>query len=264
MNRFKRIVLWGVVSSLAAAAIAASPVTRRGTAVLHYMTRNTLEATPIASSAAGGLRLQYNTQGNSLKQTLQLTVTGLEPTNSYMLLALSGDSLLSEPVGTFTTDKKGKARISFLAKGSLNGHGNNGKKNNLPAALDPLTDLHVLSIADATTQVVATATIDQAGSFQYLVKRNLTVDNASGAAGSISLIGNRKHVNFRLLAGSLTASNTYYLALNSNILSTATSDGTGRLELKQWPSNAPAILDLQLLQVLNSESNSVLSTTLPK
>jgi len=262
MKRIKPIVLWGVVASLAAAAIAAVPVTRHGTSVLHYMTRNALVSTPIASNATGGLRLQYNTQGNSLKQMFQLNVAGLGSNTSYSLFALSGDALLSVPVATFTTDRQGKARVSYMARGSLNGHGHS--KNSLPAGLDPLTDLHVLSIVDADTKVVASATIDLADSFQYLVKRNLTVDNASGAAGSISLIGSAGHVSFRLLADSLTVSNTYYLALNSNVVATATSDDSGVVQIGDWPTNAPALLDVQLLQLLDNASNAVLSTTLPK
>ena len=106
--------------------------------------------------------------------------------------------------------------------------------------------------------------IADAEKFQYTVKRNLTPDAENEAAGSLSLIANPNHVRFRLLAGGLTAGSHYHLALNSNVVSSATADVNGRLELRDWPTNAPAVLDLRWLALLDAGSNSVLSTALPK
>ena len=43
-----------------------------------------------------------------------------------------------------------------------------------------------------------------------------------------------------------------------------TSDADGRLEIREWPAGSPAILDLRVLSLLDSGSNSVLHTVLPK
>jgi len=135
----------------------------------------------------------------------------------------------------------------------------------LPDALDPLTDVRAIGVENASTQTVASAWIADASHFQYLVKRNLTPEDTNGtAAGSISLIANPRHVNFRLLAGGLTATNDYYLTINSNVVNTVASDPNGRLRITTWPSNAPAILELRSLSLLDSGSNAVLSTTLPR
>jgi hypothetical protein len=67
-----------------------------------------------------------------------------------------------------------------------------------------------------------------------------------------------------LRAGGLNATNDYHLALNSEILSTVSANEDGRLEIKDWPTNAPAILELRSLSVLDGSSNVVLRTTLPR
>jgi hypothetical protein len=84
------------------------------------------------------------------------------------------------------------------------------------------------------------------------------------AAGSISLIANAHHVNFRLRAGGLAPTNDYHLALNSNVVSTVQANDAGELQIREWPPTAPPVLDLRLLQVLDAGSNAVLSTTLPR
>jgi hypothetical protein len=71
-------------------------------------------------------------------------------------------------------------------------------------------------------------------------------------------------VNFRLLAGGLTATNDYHLALNSNIVGTVQADDDGRVQIRDWPTNAPAILELRSLSLLDGSSNVVLHTQLPK
>jgi hypothetical protein len=97
------------------------------------------------------------------------------------------------------------------------------------------------------------------------LKRNLTPEDTNGtAAGSISLIANQNRVHLRLLAGGLNPTNDYHLALNSMVVGTFTTSADGRVEIREWPAQAPAILDLRSLAVLDVNSNVVLSTTLPR
>jgi hypothetical protein len=254
MKKIKRMILWGMVASLAATAVAA-PATRNGSAVLHYQTRNTFTGT-----GAGSLRLQQNEQGNSSKQTFQLSLSGLTADTTYTLAAVVGDDTNAVPVASFTTDSNGGARIVYSAKGQGKGKGNGAA---LPAELNPLVDVRAISVLDAATQTVSYAWINTSQQFNYLVKRNLTSLDAT-AAGQISLIANNNNVNFRLNAGGLTPTSDYSLALNSNVVATATSDANGALQISEWPAGAPAILDLRFLQLLDSNTNAVLSTTLPK
>src|SRR5688572_6492914 len=80
-----------VVWAYGSTAQAGGPVTRRGTSVMHYMTRNALVATEAGSNVVGWLRLQHNEQGRSSKQSLRLHVAGLETNADYNLIAVVGD-----------------------------------------------------------------------------------------------------------------------------------------------------------------------------
>jgi hypothetical protein len=249
-----------VVWTFGSTAQAGSPVTRRGTSVLHYMTQNALIATEAGSNAVGQLRLQQNEQGNSSKQSLRLLAAGLEPNASYNLIAVLGDDTNAVQVASLAADRRGRSHVSYLSRGQ-----GRGGKNPLPEVLNPLINVRSIGVENASTQTVAYAWIADAEKFQYIVKRNLTPEDTDGsAAGSVSLIANHRHVNFRLLAGGLAATNDYYLALNSNIVGTVQTGDDGRLQIKAWPTNAPAVLELHSLSLLDGSSNVVLQTRLPK
>jgi hypothetical protein len=254
------IGIGAVVWAFGATAQAGGPVTRRGTSVMHYMTRNTLVATEAGSNVVGWLRLQHNEQGHSSKQSLRLHVIGLEANASYNLIAVVGDDTNAAPVASFTANRRGRSQLAYLSHGQ-----GRGGKNPLPNELNPLTDVRSVGVENVSTQTVAYAWIADAEKFQYIVKRNLTPEDMNGtAAGSVSLIANHRHVNFRLLAGGLVATNDYHLALNSNIVSTVQTTGDGRLQIKDWPANAPSVLELRSLSLLDGSSNVVLHTRLPK
>lgn len=263
MKNTQWLFVTGIVAALGilvSTAHADRPVARRGASVMHYMTRNTLVTTDAGSNAVGWIRLQHNEQGHSSKQSLQIHVNGLETNTPYKLIAIVGDDTNAAPVAGFMSDRNGRNRLSYTSRGQ-----GRGGRNPLPDELNPLADVRSIGIENASTQTVAYAWIADAERFQYLVKRNLTSEDTNGtAAGSISLIANQRHVNFRLLAGGLTAANAYHLALNSDIVSTVSANEDGRLEIKGWPANAPAILDLRSLSLLDGSSNVVLSATLPR
>ena len=248
------------LGALAAWAGEGGPVTRRGTSVLHYMSRNSLQSTDPGSNVVGQLRLQFNEQGHSQKQSLRLVAGGLDAATAYSLIAVLGEDTNAVLVSNVESDAAGRLRLNYLTKAQ--GHGG---RNPLPVLLDPLTNVRSIGLENASTQTVAYAWIADAEQFQYIVKRNLTADDTNGtAAGSISLIANQRHVNFRLLAGGLGPTNDYHLALNSNIVSNVEADENGRLQIKEWPAAAPAVLELRSLSLLDGSNNVVLHTPLPK
>lgn len=239
---------------------AETPVTRRGTSVMHYMTRSELRSTNEASPVLGTVRLQSNEQGQSAKQRLDIRLSGLETNATYGLIALMGDDTNAFRVVDIHSNGKGHARLSFRSKSQ-----GQGGRNPVPESLSPLTDLRALGVENAETQTVAHAWIADAAKFQYIVKRNLTPADPEGtAAGSISLIANPNRVRFRLLAGGLAATNDYHLALNSEVHVTVQSGEDGRIEIKEWPATAPRVLDLRSLAIWDAGSNAVLHTSLPR
>jgi len=227
---------------------------RRGSSVLHYTTVTPLVPTELGSNVSASVRLSLKEQGNSARQSLEFEADHLGPKTGYFLVATLGDELDAVAIKTFVTDKQERARVRVTQP-----------SNGSAMDFSPVTGIRAIGIQNAATQTVALATISSSPSFEYLVKRNLTPANTNGtAAGSVSLKGNTQGVNFRLVAGGLSASNTYYLALNSNIVAMTTSSASGRIGITSWPAGAPVLLDLRLLSLLDGNSNVVLSTTLPK
>ena len=107
------IGIGAVVWAFGSTAQAGGPVTRRGTSVMHYMTRNVLVATESGSNVVGWLRLQHNEQGHSSKQSLRLNVTGLEANASYNLIAAVGDDTNAVPVASFAANRRGRSELSY-------------------------------------------------------------------------------------------------------------------------------------------------------
>lgn len=258
----KLVGLITAASVIVPKAMADKPLVRHGTSVMHYQTQSTLTSTEAGSNVVGRLRIQMNEQGRSSKQSLDLDVDGLASSTTYRLIAVVGDDTNTIPVVEVVSDRKGRLRLQYKTKGQGNGGGN---RNQLPESLTPLVDVRSLGIENSSTQTLAYAWVADAGKFQYLVKCNLSPEDSNGtAAGQMSLIANQRKVQFWLLAGGLSASTNYHLSVNSEVVSTVMANDAGRLEIKGWPTNAPAVLDVHLLSLLDGNSNVVLSATLPR
>jgi hypothetical protein len=236
------------------------PFTRRGTSVLHYSVRTPLTPTDAGSNVEAVVKLDLKEQGHSARQKFEFSASHLAANTEYFLLVARGDELDATAIGTFTTDGRGRARISVGTQG--NGHGK-VKKPSGPNLL-PVTDIRAVGIQNGATQTLALAWIDDAPNFEYLVKRNLTRADSNGtAAGWISLKGNVQETNFRLLAGGLVPNGVYYLMLNSNVTS-LTANANGVVGVNGWPVGAPALLDARSVALLDGSNKVLLSTTLPK
>jgi hypothetical protein len=239
---------------------AEKPVTRRGTSVMHYLVRGEFHPTNDPAQVVGSYRLQANEQGHSSKQMLDLRLNGLGEDATVTLTALMGEDTNVVSVTDLVANSEGHARLAYKSKSQ--GHGG---RNPLPEILQPLTDLRALGVDNGATQTVAYTWIADAGKFQYLIKRNLTPEDTNGtAAGSISLIANQNRVKFRLLAGGLGPTNDVHLALNSEVRMTVQTDENGRIEIKEWPVDAPRVLELRSLAIWDAGSNVVLRTSLPR
>ena len=259
----KKFFLPVALAALALAGLArGASVTNSVPPVFHLITRQNVTTTDLASNVLGTLRVEFNDSGKGAAvQKLDLAVTNLAERAVYSLLAVVGDDPTVIEVATFTTDKKGKARISFLDPQKSVVLDTNKV---LPAALNPLTAVRGIGIGQFGV-VLAFAPLDGTAQFQYQIKRNLTpVDPFGTVQGSINLKAAPTGVNFKLMAGGLTPGSIYRLALDTNILTTVASDLKGRTTIIGWPVGAPALPDLRWMELLDSGSNSVLTTTFPK
>src|ERR1041384_3690419 len=162
MKKLKWLLVVATALSGAFAAVAENgrPVTRHGSSVLHYLTINDLVATEVETNVVGSLRLQFNEQGHSLKQSFQLRIAGLETNASYGLTAVIGDDTNALAVATLTTDSHGRTRVNYLSRGQ-----GQGGRSPLPDALCPLVDLRAVGVDNGSTQTVAYAWVTDASRF---------------------------------------------------------------------------------------------------
>ena len=230
-----------------------------GTSILHFMVGTTMHASDAAPNATGSVDAKRNQQGGADNQRLDVNVAHLDAATTYKLLATTVDNSTPTEAAEFTTDSNGAAVLSYAKKKTGKG---NGGGDPLPAGLDPISKLRTLEVSNSATQTVLSTDITMPDSLQYLIKRALS-NAVPNAAASLRIKSNGNSDQLRIRASGLDASSTYYLALNGTIAETLTSDAGGKLSVNAWPAGSPDVLDVTSLAILNSTSNSVLSTTLP-
>ena len=227
-----------------------------GTSILHFMLRATMTGT-----GTGNVEAKRNQQGGADNQRLEITVANLAAGTTYELLASTTDDTNLVAVGEFTTDSAGSAVLDYVKK--IHGKASPGG-DLLPAGLDPISKLRSLEISVGGTQTVLSADITTPDTLQYLIKRAMTKDGVdTDAAASLRIKSNGSSDQLRIRASGLDSTNTYFLAINGAVADTLASDADGRLDVTAWPAGSPDALDVTSLAIWNSESNSVLSTTLP-
>jgi hypothetical protein len=164
-------------------------------------------------------------------------------------------------VAEFTTKSDGNQHIKFVKKGSGKGHGGGEP---LPVVLDPISNILALEVANMDTQTVLTANLAAPAKLDYEVKRRL--QNAGvepKARATVSIHVNDHKEEFHLDAHHLMPARTYLLSFNGVIAANLMSKPDGNLAVKRLPAGAPRALDISSLAILNGQTNSVLSATLP-
>jgi len=240
------------------------PVVIRGPGLLRLDARNIIEPTEVGTNITGSMQLQFQEKGDVRKQTLLISAAGLETNAQVGLTAAIGSDQNVTTIMNLPSDSRGRVRASFMSKEPDSGRMSRGKEP-LPEMLSPLTQVRAICLEDANLAVIGFAWVVNAWNYNYIVRRNLTpADSAGTAEGSIRLVANPRRVSFNLMAGGLTPEADYSLVLNSVSVLTTTADSRGRLGIRTWPTNAPPVLELRSLALVDSGGTTVLSTSLPE
>ncbi len=248
-----------------------------GTDILHLFLHSSLTNTGVEPSAAGTVQLSQNEQGNANNQRLNVSVSGLETNNTYLLFAMLDDDTNFTFISDFNTDDGGNASLQYVNIGSANGNGNghgNGHGHGLglghghghgpgllsSSLLNPLSDIRQIGIFNGSTQAVLTADMTAPDDFQYLVKRNIS---GNGVDADLRIKATASQTQFRLNASGLNPTNDYFLVLSGSIVQTNSTDANGNLAINSLLTNPADILQVHTLALWDSASNSVVSTELP-
>jgi hypothetical protein len=229
--------------------------------VFHWQLSVNMVPSGVESNASGRVKAKVEKEGNSYNQKLTVSVKDLKSRKHYQLWAqVEGSSNFVEVAG-FTTKHDGHQHLKFVKKGTGKGHAG-GKP--LPAILDPIGNIVALEIANMDTQTVLTANLTAPKKLDYELKRRLHNDGVEPAArATVSIHVTDHKEEFNLDAHHLMPAKTYFLALNGVIATNLMSKADGNLAVRSLPARAPAALDIASLAILNSQTNSILSTTLP-
>jgi hypothetical protein len=265
MKNLIRLLAGGTLLILCVQSVATgAPVTRRGPDTLRYVVRNHVGPTEFGPPTVDGFfELQYTQRGDVVRERMILQVSGLETNATVSLTAGIGD----DPANVVTaahlaTDKKGRLRGTFLS--TQPAPARPSKLQPIPELMLPLTDVGAICIEDSSGQLVANAGVQDAYKIQYIARRNLvSVDPAGTAAGSIALTANQRGVKFTLLAGGLAPSTEYTLYMNGTAVGVVTSNPKGLVRIRDWPTDAPPILQLRSLELVGPDG-PVLNTTFPR
>jgi hypothetical protein len=247
----KTVLIAGLAAFIATPVLAAS----HGSDVLHV--KNTKEAmvnTGIEPDAAGTVSFSQAKQGSANNQKLDVLVSGLTPDTDYTLSGTADGA--ATDLTTFTTDGNGRASVHL--RGSSSGHGGGHGSAPLPDGFE-LSHMTELDVVNGSAQAVLSSDTTQPAKFQYLVKKNISGDTASGV---LQIKATEKKTKFNLTATGLEPDTDYQLFINGTPVQTNTTDSHGRLKINSatLPDN---IFEVTSVEVQDLGGTPVLSTTVP-
>lgn len=196
-----------------------------------------------------------NIGNNTDRETLSVTLKGLEPTTPYSLFATTGTNG-SADAADFNSDKHGDAKVSLSTKP--------GKSGVPLGSLDPLSSVTELDIVDQSNTngpvTVMTADTTAPATFTFQDKQGQT--GPDGEVGTLTVSSSPKSSKLSLTASGLTGGDTFALTLTggasagSNNTFTATSKGT----LKISTPISGDVLDLTEVDLTDTTSSTTVLT----
>lgn len=218
--------------------------------------------TGVESGAAGTATASQSINNNSDKETLSVSLKGLQAGEDYSLIADVGGSNIDAI--DFTASKNGDAKFTLKNTGTT--------KNpaTLPQALDPLTGVTELDVVNDTANsnsppTVLTADTTAPGSFTFTDKQTITAaSSTNGVTGSLTVSASNRSSKLSLTAAGLTDSTAYVLSLNGSTAGTNTSfTSTSRGTLKINSSTTGNVLDLNEVDLEDTSANVALFFPMP-
>jgi hypothetical protein len=226
---------------------------------MHFTSKTDMVNTGVEPAAGGKIDVMLDNQGKAGKEQLKITVSKLNPNAAYELFAFIGDDTNATDIAGFTTDKKGAFTVSYMKKGK----GNSSKNGTvLPDVLDLMCNIREMDIVNGETNAVLTAILSNPDKGQYMVKSSMhTVGFVPAAVGNFRLNANAKATKFQLKASGLTPNTDYSLAFNGAIAQTYTSDTKGSLTVNSLPTNAPSVLEIQMVALTDGPGTNLVLIT---
>ncbi|HSU52706.1 MAG TPA: hypothetical protein VLT36_01455 [Candidatus Dormibacteraeota bacterium] len=235
----------------------APPPSTTGSGTLHFSAQTKMANQGVLPKASGKVKVQLEENRNSTRQMIDITLNHLDSNAAYSLGA--GTDTNVADVLDFTSDAHGNASIHFQDNGNTTASTHAGHiRGPIPDGINPVTGIGQLGVFDTNGAPVLVADLSAPDKWNYLVKRDISSD---GTKASLSITANQQRSRVQVKASGLTAGSDYSLALDGNVVQTATADKKGRVTITaDQPAN---VLGLSSVALLDSDGNTVASTTLP-
>lgn len=226
-----------------------------GPNTVRYSVNTTMTASGVASTATGRVQAFLKQQGNSDHQRLRVAVRNLDPRTSYTLLAQVGTNPDWVAVTSFRTTGRGAGHVMYFQSRFSRPDG----RHALPEALDPLTDVRQLAVANANGEIVLSVNLHESEAMAFELT---SVFNNTGsdpkAIGCVAVACQNGSVQFRLFAAG--QSSEYIFCVNDAPVETYLADGAGRISVGAFPSAAPSPLLFKKLDMRNGGNAVVLQS----
>ncbi len=238
-------------------------VQARPNSFIRYNVDSEMTSTGVDADATGRVQVFLKQQGNSDHRRVRVRVSHLDPSATFTLQALVGDSAEPVAVGTFTTDARGKAIVVYAEHVSLreNAPASALRKNKhaLPENIFDLTAVRSLAVVNANSEVVLTSDLRSAESLNYQVatafKNTGTDPDAIGVMAAAVQSGT---IQFRLFA--MGQSSEYSLVINNESVANYSADFSGRIAVGSYPSKAPGPMQFRDVSLRNSADVVILES----
>jgi hypothetical protein len=211
----------------------------------------------VDADAKGTVRGSLARRGLADNQHLTITVSKLDVSTLYHVVAFMDDNSGPTAVADFTTDKHGSATLAYV-KSAHPG------KHPLPDAVDPVSNVRELDIVNDNGDTVLQADITDADSFSYAVKRAMdSTGFLLGAGGSLQISGNPHTTRITVTAVGLTPLTSYQLMVDGVSVTTKTSDRHGHLSITGPRTGLPLVLDIRTVELADTTigANIILGST---
>lgn len=263
MKSYSRALLRPTVVTAAFALLASSPAfggdKAKNDVMVHVSLHTKMHNEGVIAQAAGDADIHFDEHGGKdAHQELHLHVKNLDAGADYTLTAQDNVSNVVQ-LASFTTDDHGNADLHFREKGPKNPHDHAGHVDGqLPAELQPATSISGLLIADTNGASILTADFTAPHDFHYEAKLDLS---SGSIRAKLEINADAHHAKLNLDAHGLDAGASYSLAVNGNVVGSASADEHGHLHLHSQLQNSADVLSPSSVELLDANSNVVLSAT---
>lgn len=243
-------LLVGGAAVLAVTVVFAKSSTPQNKETVHYSVKVALTNGGSAKLPSGTAQATSTMQGNSDHESLTVTVQGLDSDTTYDLSATTNGT--PTIVDTFTTDKKGDAKVSLKNSGKTGGQ--------YPPALDPLYDVTELDVQNSGTNVLSGTTADTITQGTYMVNKTETENGITGTLSVKASTASKNGPTVNLNASGLPTDDEYVLVLDDTPVETNAPSSKGDIKFSTTYDN---ILGLDSVSITDTNDVTEWSTTVP-